>query len=488
MRHATPLMSTTPFRLDLKPLRGVASPFAGALAVSRAYRSLGIPKLAEELLPLRKRQRGFSVAQMLESIALLQTVGGDCPEDMKLIGYDACLARGLGYELPKATAVREFLELFHDQRLEERRPAREEQRSFIFPSSESLQALQKLQATTVQRISDLYTKQGQGQRIATIDQDATIIESHKASSLPHYEGGRGYQPMVALWAEADLVVADEFRDGNVPAAQEPLACAQLAFSALPSGVTERYFRADSGCHENQLLQWLSSPQRAQEPGGSIGFAISAVMSPTLRRAVVAVKEQDWKTFGTEADGTRRQWAEVDFVPNNSSEHKESQPLRYLGLRLLQAQGALFADGSDRHYHAIVTNLGWDGGKLFDWHRQKAGTIEHLHDEIKNGLGGGHMPSQRFGVNAAWLRLAFFTYNILSAIKGLCLSFEERTARMKKLRLLLIDLAGQISRRNSEVKLRFSTSPDSIARIQKVWQVFELTNKVSRLRPWQPKSG
>jgi hypothetical protein len=488
MRHATPLMSTTPFRLDLKPLRGVASPFAGALAVSRVFRSLGIPALVEELLPLRKRQRGFSEAQMLECIVLLQTVGGDCPDDMKLIGYDQCLARGLGYELPKATAVREFLELFHDQSLETLRPAREVQRSFIFPSSEPLKALQKLQAATVQRISDWYDKQGQGQRIATIDMDATIIESHKATSYPHYEGGRGYQPMVALWAEADLVVADEFRDGNVPAAQEPLSCAQVAFSTLPSGVKERYFRGDSACHENHLLGWLSSARRAEEPGGRIGFAISAMMSPALRRAVESVKEKEWKTFATEADGTRRQWAEVDFVPENPSEHKDSLPLRYLGLRLLQAQGALFADGSDRHYHALVTNLDWDGAKLFDWHRQKAGTIEHLHDEIKNGLGGGHMPSQRFGVNAAWLRMAFYTYNILSAIKGLCLNAEERTARMKRLRLLLVNLAGQISRRNSEVKLRFSTSADSIRRIEKVWEVFPLVNKVTRIQPWGPRSA
>ena len=75
---------------------------------------------------------------------------------------------------------------------------------------------------------------GRRRRIATIDQDATIIESHKEAALAHYEGGRGYQPMVAVWAEADLVVADEFRDGNVPAKQDPLTCAQMAFAALPA--------------------------------------------------------------------------------------------------------------------------------------------------------------------------------------------------------------------------------------------------------------
>jgi hypothetical protein len=73
--------------------------------------------------------------------------------------------------------------------------------------------------------------------------------------------------MVAVWAEADLVVADEFRDGNVPAKQEPLTCAQLAFAALPDTVEGRYFRGDSACHENDLIQWLKDPDRQKEKGG-----------------------------------------------------------------------------------------------------------------------------------------------------------------------------------------------------------------------------
>src|ERR1035437_4503762 len=36
--------------------------------------------------------------------------------------------------------------------------------------------------------------------VATVDQDATIIESHKAAAYWHYAQGRGYQPMVAMWA------------------------------------------------------------------------------------------------------------------------------------------------------------------------------------------------------------------------------------------------------------------------------------------------
>src|SRR5437016_1007187 len=192
-------------------------PPAGALSVSRAFRALGLPQLIEANLPLRKRQRGFSEAQFIESLSLLQTVGGECLEDLHLIKADKCLERGLGYELPSLTAAREFLERFHNKDVEKLRPERQVQKSFIFPSSQPILALQEVQSGLVRRVAKLYEKHGQAQRIATVDQDATIIESHKAAAYYHYVVGRGYQPMVAVWAEAALVLAEEFRYGIVPA-------------------------------------------------------------------------------------------------------------------------------------------------------------------------------------------------------------------------------------------------------------------------------
>jgi hypothetical protein len=383
--------------------------------------------------------------------------------------------------LPKTGAVRGFLNRFHDEDLELARPAREVQKSFIMPSSEPVQGLQSVLAGAVRRIAKLYTEQGQPLRIATVDQDATIIESHKEHALAHYEGGRGYQPMVAVWAEADLVLADEFRDGNVPALQEPLSCAKLAFAALPENIQQRYFRGDSACHEKDLLGWLKHPDRATEPGGRIGFAVSARVSAELAKSLVKLPDSSWKTFATEADGTLRQWTEVDFVPGEAGEKKDSKPLRYVGLRLLKPQGVLFKDGSDRHHHAVLSNLDWEGAKLLNWHREKAGTVEHVHDEIKNALAGAHMPSQHFAVNAAWFKLALLSYNIASAIKGLCFSPEERTARFKKYRLLLVHLAGRMSRFQCTLRLRFCASKEAIARVQKVWTVFVLPTQATAFR-------
>ncbi len=89
-----------------------------------------------------------------------------------------------------------------------------------------------------------------------------------------------------------------------------------------------------------------------------------------------------------------------------------------------------------------------------------------------------MPSQHFAVNAAWFKLALLAYNIASAIKGLCFSSEERTARFKKYRLLLVHLAGRMSRFQCKLRLRFRASREAIARVQKVWSVFDLPTQAT----------
>lgn len=478
-----PTQRKTPFVIDPRPLDECATAFAGLLACSRALRSLQVPGLVEANLRLKERERGQAVAEYVEAIVLLQLAGGTCPEDMTRFRCEAALQRGLGFEFPTPSAARKFLNRFHDPELDRLRPARKRQRSFIVPCSEAVQGLQRVLQGTVHQIARRYAAQQRPQSIATIDADATIIESHKRSALPHYEGGRGYQPLLAVWSETDLVLADQWRDGNVPARQAPVDCVRWAFEALPEGIRQRFFRGDSACHEADLLHWLCDPQRAREPAGRIGFAVSAVNSAELQKALRAISRSEWKTWATEADGTQRQWAEVPFVPGQRGEKKDALPLRYVGLRLLKPKGERFADGSHRHFHAVISNLDWRGDKLLDWHREKAGTIEHVHDAVKNHLAGGHVPSQKFGADAAWFKLALLAYNIASALTGLAYADDLalRDAELKRLRFHLIHVAGRLSRSQCKMRLRFLAAPETVQRILKVWASFPLPTQATAFK-------
>ncbi len=63
---------------------------------------------------------------------------------------------------------------------------------------------------------------------------------------------------------------------------------------------------------------------------------------------------------------------------------------------------------------------WDAARLLAWQGEKAGTVEALHDVLKNELAAGVMPCGRLGANASWLCLAVMTQNVLTALKRLAL--------------------------------------------------------------------
>ena len=92
-----------------------------------------------------------------------------------------------------------------------------------------------------------------------------------------------------------------------------------------------------------------------------------------------------------------------------------------------------------------------------WHREKAGTIEGVHDVLKNELAAGVLPCGRFGANAAWLRMAVLTYNTLTALKRLALPVELLQARSKRWRFLFFNTAGRFVQHARQTMLRLAMS-------------------------------
>jgi hypothetical protein len=153
----------------------------------------------------------------------------------------------------------------------------------------------------------------------------------------------------------------------------------------------------------------------------------------------------------------------EFCAREKSEHKDTQPLRYIAIRIRQRQESLFADGNKVKHFGVVTNIReWKAGRLIEWHREKAGTIEGVHDVVKNERAGGVMPSKYFGTNAAWLRLAVIAHNVMTALKRLALPAELLTARPKRLRFLIIHTPGRLVHHARQMVLRLATTAGRLA--------------------------
>jgi hypothetical protein len=449
-KRLSPAASRLLFTIDPEPIDECVTALGGVSLLIQAVRSLGVAGSVKRNVVLKQRQRGLDEASYVESFVILNAVGGDCLEDFERLREDPGLAEMAGYEMPSSEAARKFLYQFHDpEKLElAQRGLPLGQVSYIPEESPPLQGLGQVNVEVVQELG----RRCGDQKIATIDLDSTVIESWKREAKPTYEGGTGYQPMLALWAEMNVIVAEELRDGNVPAVQEPLRVAKRAYAALPETVQERYFRGDAGCYEEKLVSWLRDAEREQGPGGFIGFAISAMMSQPLREEILSLAEEQWQPYSEDGE-VIKEWANADYCPEQKKK-RDWEPLRYIALRIRQRQRELFSDGSAVKHFAVVTNLwDWDGRKLLEWHREKAGSIEAAHDVLKNELGAGVLPCGRFGANAAWLRLAVLSYNILTALKRLALPPELLQARPKRLRFLIFHTPGKLIHHARQMVLR-----------------------------------
>lgn len=469
-----PRQGILPYRVETTERSDAVTARAGLPLVIETMRALGLDRAIEQHLHLRQRQSGFTEVEKVEAFVLLLASGGDCLDDIRVLSADTGLCRLLDRKLPSPDTLLSFLYSFHDDGLIEQ--ARHERppgtTAFIPDDSAPLQALALVNTALVHALAT----QGNCAQ-ATLDHDATIQESHKREAQPHYKDGRGYQPSAMYWVEQDLVIADEYRDGNVPAGMRNLPLIKKGFASLPPTIQQRFFRADSACYDERVLKWLADPQRDDGPQGHIGFTISADMSDTLRALCVATPESSWLLVEERLEETVM-CADVEFAPGNWP--KDAEPLRYLAIRFRKRQQQLDG-GSELKFLAIVSNRREvDAAKLCHWHWQKAGTIEQIHDVTKNELAARVPPCGRFGANAAWYRLALITYNVLSAMKSLALPPQLGDARPKRLRFSLFAIAGRLLSHAGTVVLRIGAEAERIARI--IDARLRLTEIFARLAP------
>jgi len=425
-----------PFQLIEDASKVVLTSFGGLPLVMETFRALSLPQSIQRHLPLLRREGKYREADYIESFVAVFAAGGDCVDDFEMLRRDEGLMK-LGLRVPSPEAARWVLNAFHEEELLQGRLPHQ---AFIPEETELLEGLHFVQRDLIWKA----TLEEQPWK-ATLDLDALVIESQKREAYWTYLGEKGYQPVIVYWAEQDLILVDEFRDGNVPAQADLLQVLKKAISALPLTVRLVRVRSDSAAYVHEFLNWC----RKEVPGRPrIEFAISADMTEELRAAIQALPEEAWKPLRKVTDKGlivgRKEWAEVEFVPSQPSRKKWMKPDRYLAIRIQPLQGELFGDGNAYHYFAVVTNMwSWDGERLLQWQRERCGTVEKVHDVMKNDLAGGVLPAKRFFANAAWWRLNALTYNVLSVMKRKALPPSWWPLRLKALRFHLLNIAARV---------------------------------------------
>jgi hypothetical protein len=426
-----------PFNLSFpKKSSAKMTSFGGIPLVLETWRALGLNTAVERNLHLK--ERGWAENSILEGLISLQVAGGECMDDIKEFGEDDVIEL-CGYDaFPSSSSVRRFLHIF-DEGMSGPRIAGQ---AIVPKENEALLGLNELYKPILEKMLNLKRP-----RWITLDVDATVVFSEKDSCLPTYKGGTGYQPIVGIWAEKNMIIADEFRDGNVPASFGALRFLKKCEANLPK--LPLMIRSDGAWYQHDILSYCSMK--------SYAFSVTADLSQGFMRFVHAVPENEWRPLFKMTDkgmeATDREYAELSFSTASLPQaeiRRRMLAYRYIVTRKKSTQADLFE--GEYHYEGIVTNMNWNAMRLIWWHYERAGRIEQVIDIIKNDLAGGKFPCGTFGANAAWWRIACIAHNIVQCLKIVALPFSWFYARMKRLRFKLYNGRAKLDQKVDLIKV------------------------------------
>jgi Transposase DDE domain group 1 len=290
-------------------------------------------------------QQGWLDLQMVLAVVFLNLSGGDCISDVERLQSDdgfAAVMDAIERELftrkerralkarwrrpcdrtvPSQSALSGWLERFADPDA----PPAVAGTAVIPQVTAQLQGLWRANQALLE-----FLQRKRPSESATLDMDATLIATHKREALYCYKSFKAYQPLNCWWAEQNVMLYSEFRDGNVPAGYEQLRVLKDCLLYLPASVKKVSLRSDSAGFQQDILLYCGE---GKDPRfGVIEFAVSADVTEAFRAAVLATAESEWKPLIRMFDGqpqqTGQEFAEVCYVPDWAGHSRKRADYRF----------------------------------------------------------------------------------------------------------------------------------------------------------------
>lgn len=246
---------------------------------------------------------------------------------------------------------------------------------------------------------------GPGEAPVTIDVDSSIVETYglakQGGAKFTYTHTRGYHPLFATMAATCDVVHSRLRGGNSHTARGAASFLTETFARARAGGASGplTLRADAGFYSKNVVDACKK--------AGVAFSITVKLSKSLRGLVSKIAEDDWKSIPYFLeDGA--DVAEIAYRAFHKG--KKGVTCRLVVRRTKPTPGSQLALLVDYSYHAFITDRTGDKVFLDADHRRHA-VVENAICDLKYGVGLNHLPSGRFGANAAWLGLNVIAHNM-----------------------------------------------------------------------------
>lgn len=416
------------------------SHFGGAYFFHEFVRVLHVRHFLAEQIRYSRRNRDYSVSQMLLALIYPILLGLDRIETASLLRSDRTFQYLTGLQsFPDPQTLRRFL---------------------LNAPADLRERLHRVNDRLLQRFIHLPEHRSR----LTFDLDSTVVTSfgHQEGTAvgynPRYRGKRSYDPLLCVEANSSFLWDVELRRGDAgtwAGSEELLAD---CFLSSPSDIREFRVRADAGFGYGPVLDMLELRPTAQ-------YAVVARMVPSLKRELGGLRYErlnpSWEI--AEFEHCPHGWphARRCIVARKPMQESDPEPTLFV-----MKQYA---------YRAWHTNLPITPAGVWHFYDGRAG-VERRIREIREDYALTKIPTRAFEANALYLEIVRLAYNLVTAFQRTCLPQAWQTLTLSKLRHRLFWLPGELTRPQNRPTLRLFNSPFLTLEGEKILR------RVHRLKP------
>ncbi len=402
--HNSRLTIILPYKLDTT--NDLLTSRAGLLDIAQLMDSLNLAERIDQHFPSPKSNRGYKPSEFIKTLILMQHEGSFHLDDIRHIQGDEALRTVLDLKkLPQATTLGDWLRRMGNQpRIQD--------------------AWVKVNRALLQSALHHCKK-------VTLDIDATEIVAHKADAKWTYNKNKYFMPMVGHIAETGQVVAVDFRQGNVPPAQDNLAFIQQCQRSLPEGCALNALRIDAAAYQIKIIEYCD------EQG--IEYAIRAKTSAAMRAQIEAASDSDWQPL-LDKQGEAISGQSIYRTSFCIGDYEKAFTL-IIQRTALKGQASLDLDSQESSdtisqggyvHRAIATNRDeLSDSQIVHWYNQRAEDSENRIKERKLDFGGDTLPCSDFNANALYFLISALSYNLFALMRQRSKSGQDRAAAICK---------------------------------------------------------
>src|SRR6202165_51129 len=415
------------------------SHFAGSYFFQEFLRVLHFRYFLAEQIRYPRRNRDYSVSQMLLALVYPIVLGLDRLETASLLRSDGTFQYLTGLQsFPDPQTLRRFL---------------------LNAPTHLREQLHRTNDRLLQRF--IHMPEQRSRLIFDLDSSVLTVFGHQEGAEvgynPRYRGKRSYDPLLCLEANSSFFWDVELRHGDAGAwagSEELLAC---CFHSTPSDIRELRVRADAGFGYGPVLEMLEA-RPAQ-------YAVVARMTRSLKYAL--------KGLSYEPMNPRWEIAEFEHRPHDWS-HARRCIVARRRIEETDPEPTLFT--LERYaYRAWHTNLLLTPAGVWHFYDGRAG-MEPRIQELREDFALRKIPTRAFAANALYLEVVRLAYNLVTAFQRMCLPEEWQSLTLSKLRHRLFWLPGELTRPQNRPTLRLANSPIIETATEKI------LHRVHKLKP------